>query len=122
MIAVAESNIEYKWLNRIYKPQLRNFHKLMLGFCKAMGIPQNFRSYLNYGEGYVSQTYETLYTAPKFYLVNSIAFSDYYNQLDHDFQNDIMTYKEYKEIQSRLRVNIELAEFLHNLMGDDSIL
>mgnify|MGYP001405791308 CR=1 FL=1 len=122
MIEAIENNKDYKWLNKIYKPQLRSFHNAIMNYCKTLNIRNSFESYLNQGDGYVSDTYESLFIAPKYYLVNSAAFWNYYLKLDKDFQDDIMTYEEYKNIQGMLRLNVDLVSFLQKLMGDDSIL
>lgn len=114
--------MENYWTNKLILWQARKFHKFVMDFCKKKGIPQTFESFLNYSEnqdGYVSDTYKYLYTAPKYYLVNSTAFIKYYNALDADFQYDIMSKKELHGYIRELISNYKLEKKLNEIMEKD---
>lgn len=112
------------WTNKLIIWRARKFHKLVLEFCKEHNIAPSFDAFLKYSEdpnGYVSDTYKYLLLAPKYYLVNSKAFIDYYNGLDSDFQYDLMSKSEMRMYVSELISNYKLEKKLNEIMGKDGM-
>lgn len=113
----------FEWSNKLQKQKIGAFDKRMRAFCKAHNIPPSFYNYLFYGyNGITSQTYASLYTAPKEYLANSKAFRQFYYKLDRDFKNDIFTTKELSDTTRELQINHELKQYLQKIQQEDSIL
>jgi hypothetical protein len=98
------------------------FHNEVISFCKKKKIETSFKNYLNFKESessYVSDNFQRLYSASKYYLVSSRAFSNYYKKLDHDFQQDIITKREYRLIKQDIKSNINLFKKVKNILGED---
>lgn len=111
----------FNWSNKIHLPKLRSFHNTIIQYCKKLGLDETFENFLEHSfNGIISDTYQQLYTAPKAYLANSKAFMNFYNKIDYDFQRDIITRQEIKELQEYLMENDLLKRELKKLMGRDS--
>jgi len=113
----------FTWPNKIYKRQIKKFKELMRTFCRQNHIAEDFESFLNYQwNGFYSPGYVYLYMLPHVYLVNSKCFIEYYNNLDPDFKQDVITKQEFKSAQQQLQKNKKMQEYLKKVMKDDSIL
>lgn len=112
------------WIAELEKSKIKKWHNFVLKFCKQNKLPQDFYSFLNYeaGGGYVGSTWAYLITANKYYLANSKTFQDYYYTLDKDFRDDILPIDDYRKIQTELRINTKLIQYLRKIQKDDSIL
>lgn len=113
----------FKWSNKLRIISIKKFDKQMKKFCKENDITPTFENYLFFGwNGIVSQTYASLYIAPKEYLANSKAFNKFFFKLDHDFKRDLFENGELKQVKRELQINTELTKQLQTLMKEDSIL
>lgn len=112
---------DFSWVNKLLKPQINNFHLSMINFCNSHNLPISFLNYLTYSSsgGYIGDNFQSLYTAPKYYLICSRDFKKYYKQLDHDFANDILHYSLARKLKLELKSNNELLLYIKELLVDD---
>jgi len=110
------------WPNIIYKRKIKEFIKVIENYCNENSIDNNFKEFLFHKwNGIISNSFVYLIDAPKIYLANSKIFKNFYLMIDNDFKRDIMTEEEYKAIQSGLKRNKKIHNYLKKLMGPDSI-
>lgn len=113
----------FEWSNKLRIIAIKKFDKQIKKFCKENNILFNFENYLFFGwNGILSQTYASLYVAPKEYLANSKAFKKFFLKLDKDFRRDLFEAHELQQVRQELQINTELTKQLQILMKEDSIL
>jgi len=113
----------FGWSNKLRILKIQKFDRQMKRFCQEKNIKPTFENYLFFGwNGIVSETYASLYIAPKEYLANSKAFNKFFFKLDPDFKNDLFEAGELRQTKRELQINTELTKQLQQLMKEDSIL
>lgn len=111
------------FIQRYYHKKITEFNKIIKDYCENNNIKVSFESFLFHNKNeYCSPAFYHIHLCPKIYLVNSKIFQDYYNSLDKDFQQDIITEKEIIENKQLLRQNKELLKMLKKYQKEDSIL
>lgn len=118
-----EISPSFEWSNKLVIKKIEVFKNHIEKYCIKHNMPISFWNYLFHEyNGITSKTYRFLYTAPREYLAVSKTFRNFYYKLDKDFQDDIMTKKEYTEIIREIKINNELKIYLQTTMKKDFIL
>lgn len=108
------------FVNIIYKRQIKDFNIIMKDKCKEWNILATMPYFLNYKKNdFCSPAYQYLFNCNKQYLVASKSFKYYWNSLDIDFKNDLMTANEFNSLRFTLRDNKSLYKFIKKQLKDD---
>jgi hypothetical protein len=108
---------------KYYTKKIKDFLKITETYCKGQKIENTFHNFLFHDmNGICSPAFYFIHLCPKIYLVNSKSFIKYYNSLDKDFQEDIITREQIHENLVFLKKNKTLLVMLKKIQKDDSIL
>ena len=108
---------------KYYTKKIKDFLKIVETYCKGQKIDFSFENFLFHDMNDVcSSAFYFIHLCPKIYLVNSKSFIKYYNLLDKDFQDDIITREQIQENLVFLKKNKKLLIMLKKIQKDDSIL
>lgn len=109
--------------NKYYNKKIKDFMQIAKTYCKGNKIEFSFNNFLFHDmNDFCSPAFYFIHLCPKIYLVNSKSFIKYYNALDKDFQNDIISREEIQENLVFLKKNKKLLKMLKKIQKEDSIL
>lgn len=110
-------------IERYYTKKINEFLKITDDFCEEHNIKEKtFENFLFYEKNqYCSPAFYFLHLCPNVYLVNSKSFMKYYNLLEDDFKDDIITKSEIREAVLTLKRNKNILLMLKQIQKNDSI-
>ena len=109
-----------KFINIIYKRQIKEFNIIMKDRCKEWNIDFTMKDFLYYNKNdFCSPAYQYLLACPKHLLVVSKSFKQYWNSLDSDFKLDIMSLKDFNSLRYDLRNNSSLSKYIKKQLKED---
>ena len=117
-------------IDNLFERRIEHFYDFVKTFLSARNVEiknifsEDFNNFIHYKESpnaYIFTSYTSLYRAPKELLVSSKAFKKYWNQLDHDFREDLIDEETYKRQYLTLTTQQSIQKVLKKYLDKDCV-
>lgn len=105
--------------------RVASFKEKLESLAEQAGLQdKSIEAFMTYKERetqYVPSVYKYLFGAPLVFLAASKSFKNMYEQLDADFQRDLVDSNDLKHAKVRLLTNSELREGIKKILGTECL-
>jgi len=104
--------------------RVASFKEKLEGLAENAGLPKSIEAFMTYKEKetqYVPTVYKYLFGAPLVFLAASKSFKQMYENLDKDFQRDLVDSNDLKHAKVRLLTNSELRDGIKKILGSECL-